>query len=396
MSGTAIARPSEDRAFQRWIGTWDCGIPGPTVLVLSGIHGNEPAGVFAMQALLQRMRVAKVPIRGRVVALAGNLRALSERRRFLDRDLNRRWLPRSVLDLQARDPSTDDAEDREQRELLEMFAETEQTCTGPILFLDLHTSSAEGPPFTCIADTRHNRRLALSVPVPLILGLEECIDGAVMEYFNQRGIANVAVEGGRHDAPETVENLEAAVWLLLEAAGMLRDADVDLAPYRVRLRTAARGLPAVVEIRHRHVIGPGDAFTMEPGFASFQPVTKGVLMARDQRGELRAGENARVLLPLYQGQGEDGYFLCRDVRPFWLRVASVLRQLQVDRIAHWLPGVRRSPEDRHTLLVRPVLARWFVPEVLHLLGFRRRRMVDGLMRFTRRWSRPENRELRPS
>jgi len=47
-----------DRAmFRRDLGTWDQGLPGPTLLVLAGIHGNEPAGVLAVQRVLEATQV---------------------------------------------------------------------------------------------------------------------------------------------------------------------------------------------------------------------------------------------------------------------------------------------------------------------------------------------------
>src|SRR5690606_36860364 len=176
------------------------------------------------------------------------------------------------------DPALDTAEDREQRELLELYERCDRERRGPLVFVDLHTSSADGPPFTCMADTVPNRRIADAIPAPLILGLEESIDGAVMEWFNERGQIGLAIEGGRHDLPGTIDNLESAVWLALVAAGgVARDA-VDVGFHERRLRTAARGVPHLVEIRYRHAIRAEDRFRMVPGYVSFQPITRGELL----------------------------------------------------------------------------------------------------------------------
>ena len=102
-----------------------------------------------------------------------------------------------------------------------------------------------------------------------------------------------------------------------------------------------------------------------------------------------------MLLPLYQALGDDGYFLARPVRRFWLEVARWLRRARLFRIVHWLPGVRRDPEDPLTILVNPVVARWFVTEIFHLLGYRRQRQRNGRLAFTRRWSLPANAQLVP-
>ena len=73
-------------------------------------------------------------------------------------------------------------------------------------------------------------------------------------------------------------------------------------------------MPHVVEIRSRHAIEPADRFTMVPGYVSFQPITQDELLAHDREGPIRAPEDGMILLPLYQGLGEDGFFTCRTVR----------------------------------------------------------------------------------
>ena len=346
------------------------------------------------------LRQGDIPVFGSFVAVAGNLAALARNERFLGRDLNRAWTADMVAQLRSRDPATDTVEDREQRELLEVFEDCLARARGPVVFVDLHSSSADGASFICLADTIPNRRLAMALSVPTILGLEECIDGAVMEFFSERGLVAVAIEGGQHGASTTVDNLEAALWLSLIAVGVvdcheLDPGQVDIERHRRTLRESGNGLPPVLEIRHRHVITPSDGFVMEPGFRSFQKVEKDRLLARDVRGELRAPEACRVLLPLYQGQGQDGYFLCRVVRPSWLRVAAVMRWLRLDAILPWVPGVRRDPDHRGSLLVNPGVARYLPVEVFHLLGFRKRRQVGHLLRFSRRRVDPTNWTLGP-
>lgn len=378
--------------WRRRLGTWDGGRTGPTLLVLAGIHGNEAAGVLAVQRVLGALQEREVPIRGRVVALAGNLGALRSRRRFLDRDLNRGWEAERIASMQARSDAVL-AEDLEQRELLACFEEAIQSASGPVVFVDLHTSSADGPPFLCLADTIDNRRLGLATTVPILLGIEETIDGASLEWFAQRGILAMAVEGGRHEHQDTVANLEAVLWIALEHLRMLAPADLDTAPHRAHLRRVVGSTPPIVEITKRHAITVDDAFRMEAGFVNFARIRRGQVLAHDRRGDVRAPAAGCVLLPLYQALGDDGFFLGRPVRPIWLHVARWLRRGKLDRVVHWLPGVRRDPDDPRTILVDPRVARWFVTEVFHLLGFRKERRRGAKLAFTRRWSLPENRRL---
>jgi Succinylglutamate desuccinylase / Aspartoacylase family len=363
------------------------------MLVLAGVHGNEPAGLHAVQRVLDRLQALDLPNHGRVVALAGNLGALACGQRYLARDLNRGWGAAALAAMQRRSGAERLPEDDEQAALLARFEAVLRTATGPVVFVDLHTSSADGPPFLCLADTIDNRRLGLATGVPIILGIEELIDGAALEWFGQLGVCALAVEGGRHAHPDTVGNHEALLWLLLLRIGLVPAERVDPAPHRAQVARAVGNAPPIVEITYRHVITAADAFRMVPGFVNFAPVRAGDLLAHDARGEIRAAAPSLVMLPLYQALGDDGYFLARPVRRFWLHVARWLRAARFGGLLRFLPGVRADADDPNTLLVDRRVARWFVVEVFHLLGYRRERARGAKLAFTRRRSRPENRRL---
>ena len=377
----------------RELGSWDSGRPGPTLLVTGGVHGNEPAGVHALRRVLAALGDVGPRSCGRFVALAGNLPALAAGRRFLSRDLNRGWGAASIAALEGRPASERTPEDHQQSELLRRFAEVERTATGPVLYVDLHTSSADGPPFLCLADTIDNRRLGLATGVPIILGIEETIDGASLEWFAERGIAAFAVEGGRHESREAVDNLEAVLWGLLVRLGIVPEDRVDLEAHRRRLRRAVGDAPAIVEIVHRQVIAPADRFRMQPGYVNFARVDKGALLATDRSGDIRAPAACHVMLPLYQELGDDGFFLARRVRRIWLWLARWMRAARLAGLLPLLPGIRRHPQDRDTLLANPRVARWFVVEIFHLLGYRKERPHGDRLAFSRRTSRSHNRSL---
>jgi succinylglutamate desuccinylase len=352
------------------------------MIVMTGMHGNEPAGARAAQRVLDRLERKNSEFCGRFIVLAGNLKALAAGSRFLDRDLNRQWTPEKLAALDER--AVDDAESEEQREVLAVVREAVKDSSGPVYFLDLHTTSAVGPPFVTVGDTLRNRSFARSFPLPLILGLEEQVDGALLEYLNNFGLITMGAEAGQHDCDGSVDRLEALLWLALRKAELLAPDAADSRAFENVLRETSRGVPSVIEVRYRHAIEERDKFEMLPGFDNFVPVEKGQIVAHDRNGPVRTRESGLMLLPLYQGKGEDGFFIARPVHVFWLRLSALLRHLRIGAFLPWLPGVRRSGDRGLGLTVNTRIARWFPLEVFHLFGYRKRRQVGDTLVVTRR------------
>jgi succinylglutamate desuccinylase len=371
---------------ERKLGTIDGGFEGPTLIVTAGIHGNEHAGVVAVERVISRLTRERPAANGRLVCLAGNLRALREKVRFVDVDLNRQWTSEKVSALgDGATIGQQPAEDVEQRALLDLIGDEVRSARGPVFFVDMHTSSADGPPFMTVGDTLLNREFSSNFPLPVILGLEEQVDGSLLEFLNNRGLVTLGVEGGRHESKEAADRLEAVLLLALVATGFLAASAIpDLARYRGLLTEQSEGIPRVIEVRHRHAVDPADRFRMDPGFVNFKPVRKGQLLARDAYGDVLCPEDGLILLPLYQGQGNDGFFVARRVRPFRITVSGVLRRLRVGRMVRFLPGVRRYEGRPGVLSVNTRIARFYPLDVFHLLGFRKLRSEGAYLIVSRR------------
>jgi predicted deacylase len=345
---------------------------GPTLICIGALHGNEPAGVEGMRRVLTRLRERATHLTGEFVALIGNRVALAEGRRFVDRDLNRAWTFERLERLRGQGRLNGQTEDREQVELLEAIEAAAADARGPLYVLDLHTTSGHGGPFSTFGDTLPNRDFAAHIPVPMILGLEELVDGTLLAFLGSHGMVAVVLECGQHEEPRAADRAEAGSWLAIAAAGLLpEDRMPEAGRSRKLLAGESRRLPGVLEMRYRHDIGPTDGFRMDPGYENFQPVVAGQVVARDARGPVHVAMDARILMPLYQTQGEDGFFLIREFHPLWLRASTILRRLRVDRVAHWLPGVRRDPSLPDALVVDKRVARWGALQLFHLLGFRK-------------------------
>lgn len=390
MSGSALLAPSQhptaaaaapaagdgeaDVLLPRVLGTVRGAWPGPTLLCVAGLHGNEPAGVEAVRRVLERLPARAGLMRGDFVALSGNRSAISLSLRYVDRDLNRAWTDERIEALRTGRAEGEHAqvEDREQAELLHAIEDAVARARGPVYFLDLHTTSGKGGPFITFGDTLPNRALASQIPVPMILGLEELVDGTLIAFLARHGIVGAVYETGQHAEPRAADRAEAGVWLALSAVGLLPERLLpEAASGRKLLTRDTSHLPRAMEMVYRHHVEPLDGFVMDPGYQNFQPVRKGQAVATDVRGRVAVEYDGRVLMPLYQRQGQDGFFIVRDFSPFWLRASYVLRTLGVDRHLHRLPGIEADPARPDALVVDRRVARWFALQFLHLLGYRR-------------------------
>lgn len=387
MISTAALKPASQLAKpgEHLIASIRGSLPGPTLLIVGGIHGNEPAGVLAAYSVLLRIQERRADLRGEVVLLRGNTRALERKVRYLDADLNRQWTADNArISESGKRDLPEMSELLEQGELLVALREAVSRARGDVYFVDLHTTSAQGKPFATVGDTLRNRRFALNFPVTIVLGLEEQIDGTLLEYINNLSVITMGFEAGQHEAITSVDHHEAVIWNATVATGNFRREDLAEFDQCRSLLKRAGGGRRVVEVRHRHAILPEDGFQMEPGFRNFQPVQRGQVLARDRTGEITARETGLILLPLYQTLGDDGFFLGREVKQFWLNLSALLRNLKVGDYIHFLPGVRRDPLNEDFLIINTRIARILPLQIFHLLGLRRRRWIDKYLVVSRR------------
>ena len=360
----------EQREIGRCTGTG----PGPTVIAVAGIHGNEPAGIHAARRVFAQLEETRLPFRGELVVFAGNLAGIRRGVRYLSKDLNRVWSDANLARLRAGTPQ--DSEDREQLELAFAIEAAAARARGPLHLIDLHTTSATGIPFMLFGDTLPQRRFVSAFPIPAILGLEEQLDGVLSAYWTRRGFITAAVEGGRHDDPATAGSLEAVLWVALAQAGSVDRLRDEVLGAMSLLDSRRSGLPRMIEVLSRRAISPGDQFRMEPGFRNIDRARKGQLLARDRSGEIRAAQEGLVIMPLYQGLGGDGFFWGREVSGARLRAAAALQRLGLARLLGLLPGVTRDSLRPGQFLVGAGAARRALP-IFRLLGYRRVRQHEN-------------------
>ncbi|MCB0279490.1 MAG: succinylglutamate desuccinylase/aspartoacylase family protein, partial [Calditrichaeota bacterium] len=71
------------------------------LICIAAIHGNEQAGILALKQVFERMRQQQLELNGELIALIGNLQAVRQNTRFIERDLNRIWSDTAISDALA-------------------------------------------------------------------------------------------------------------------------------------------------------------------------------------------------------------------------------------------------------------------------------------------------------
>ncbi len=308
--------------MERIIGRYEGTEKGPLLICLGSIHGNEPAGTKALELMFKMLEVEPITnpnfsFRGRILGLRGNLRAIRAGKRYLEKDLNRQWTVENVNRVMQADLKTLVAEDLEIREILTLIlAEIKDYQPDKLVLLDLHTTTAYGGIFTVITDDPESLKIGLELHAPVIKGLLEGIKGTTLHYFKEEniGIPTVAVcfESGQHDEQLSINRAIAAITSCMRTIGCVRAEDVENQHDQLLIEFS-KGLPKVSQLIMTHSIGKKDDFVMRKGYKNFQPVKAGEPVADDQKGVITIKKDGHLLMPLYQKQGDDGFFLIESI-----------------------------------------------------------------------------------
>ncbi|GIV31799.1 MAG: hypothetical protein KatS3mg030_101 [Saprospiraceae bacterium] len=300
------------------IGSFVGNEPGPLFICTAAMHGNEWAGVRAVETvltLLQREPLVNpgFSYRGVFLGLLGNAQAYALKRRFIQEDLNRMWTPQRIAKVRNTPWQSLEAEERELLELLTVIEHYIGTFEPMrIVLLDLHTTSAQGGIFVIATDHPESVRIAMELHAPVITGMLEGLQGTTLHYFTRENFkvptVGVAFEAGQHDDPLSVNRSISAIINCMRSIRAVRPEDVENR-HDALLIEYSKDLPRLARLVTVHHIRPEDQFRMMPGFRNFQPVHKGQLLAVDIRGPIFSPIDGMILMPLYQPQGTDGFFL---------------------------------------------------------------------------------------
>lgn len=285
----------------------DSGQPGPLIIVVAALHGNEHVGFRAMDRLAVTLK--KGDFIGNIVGITGNLVAANRNARFIERDLNRFFVSDYLNELHSDVPEWHEA--RHLIDHINTYIEAHPK-EYPVHLLDMHSMSGHGTPFTCFPHTATNESIAHLMPLPAIADLVEILPGTLTAYYADKVTSTMVVECGQHDAVVTQEVGENALACYLRITGnLVNDACYQDAEDFLRLHVSGTD-HIFTRVKYRYHIEHQGYFEMQPGFHNLQAVEQSQLLARDKGDAVLAPFSGRVVLPSYQKQGDDGFFIAVD------------------------------------------------------------------------------------
>jgi len=306
--------------MNRVIGEYIGSETGPLLIVIGAIHGNEPAGVKAIDLSLKMLEVEPIKnpsfhYKGSMLGLIGNLSAYEKQERFINKDLNRCWTKENIDALATKASLSD--EEQEIKDLLTTIHDyIAKLKPSEVVLLDLHTTSSDGGIFSIVGDDEASLQIAKQIYAPVILGMLEGLRGTTLHFFDEQvlGVKTscITFESGQHTDPLSVNRAIAAIITCMRTIGSVKATDVENQHDNILIKYS-EDLPEVARLSYKHHIEHGDGFIMKPGYQNFQNVSKGEVLAQDIKGKIECQQDGMILMPLYQKKGEDGFFIIKEI-----------------------------------------------------------------------------------
>ncbi len=302
------------------------------LIIVSAMHGNEPAGVLAWKRFIKAQRKTKFALNGMVMAYIGNNEAYKKKVRYVDTDMNRLWKSESVWALQEKKNKN-----TEEKAVLKLLRSMQIAYISrgldlkqqwELILLDIHTTSVESVPFCVVTSGFKSDFWTRAIGAPVIHGLDKSLGGtSLLSFFTPENFVSpthgLLLEAGQHTSEQAIDFAYSSIVKTLGVFGMIDDKTAKFfLESAEKLQSAHQApaseiqpdkqpIPSSLEIIYRHFLQPSDIFEMLPSFKNFDKVTTQTLLAHHNGRPIFAPLDAYLFMPLYQKQGDDGFFLVK-------------------------------------------------------------------------------------
>lgn len=260
-------------------------VPGPTSIIMGGVHGNEIAGVKTVENLIENLTIES----GKVYLAFGNPHAIKQNIRMTEKNLNRMFKPIEELSV-----GETNSYEYKRAELLKTFLDQSSA------LLDLHNSSnPESQPF--IICESNSKAITEYFPIQKIVsGFDDIEPGGTDYYMNKTGKIGICVECGFHGDPISNEIALKAAYIFLTVRGHIKGEYTKNEHDYYRLY----GLHVTKTSR----------FKVVKKFPDFTNIDKGELIAYDGDEEIRSPDKSIILFARDRDSiGEEAFLLGKKI-----------------------------------------------------------------------------------
>jgi predicted deacylase len=258
--------------------------PRPHVLIVGALHGNERCGLVAIERLRDAAQLGELRWSGGTLVLVhGNLHASEVGTRHTDggADLNR------LFDYAFEASLPPEQWSHEHRRAVELRPIVDDADA----LLDLHSATAETPPFAIATAAASSYELARQLGLGWVVrgweGPGLVGDQVMLSVLTRKGFPGVAVECGQHEDPAAGDVGYRCARRFLVAAGVLVDNPGSLPP-----------TPGPLLLRLTEVIKkPSPSFRFVRPIRGLERLERGALIGGDEALEVRLRHASYALIP---------------------------------------------------------------------------------------------------
>lgn len=243
-------------------------VPGPTIVIMAGVHGNESCGLQAFADILPGLSILK----GQVTFVIGNPKAVAIHQREFQGNLNRMFRPDEDMAMSERETY----EYRRSRELMPLLAKTDA-------LLDIHSSSTkDSTPF--IICEPQSYACASVLPAEIVVsGIDALHKTGTDAYVNQSGGLGICIECGYHTDPEASQIAVSAIQNFLKYFGLI-DGDVAVPKQQKHIKAG-------------WVYKNKKSFVLSKNYQEFESIKKGEIIGIDDTEVVYAPYDGNIIFP---------------------------------------------------------------------------------------------------
>ncbi len=241
----------------------DSGQKGKTLAVFCGVHGNEKAGVYAVNKILNKVNIKK----GIVFFVFANPKAIEKNKRFIDKNLNRCF---------SDNIKGDSYEEKRAKDLIKILEISDA-------LLDVHASnSPETTPFV-ITDNGFDVVKDMNFEI-IATGFDSLEPGATDGFMQNKGKIGICAECGYSGKSE--ENIDIAYNAIIQFLQYFDAIDHKIPSYDLDQKVLH--VDKVQKVTSKN-------FKLTKTFRDFETIEKGFVIAKDETKEYIADKD-RVIL----------------------------------------------------------------------------------------------------